>query len=78
MSGPQHMVGGEHRGVSDRVFLVLAVGRQVAQVGNASNEAAIVLAIDHRPVPNSVHASPPFVPPKGNETIGGDATADPH
>jgi hypothetical protein len=44
------MVAGEHRDVSDRIFFVLAVGRKVPEVGNASDKAAVVLAIDHCPV----------------------------
>jgi hypothetical protein len=38
------MVGGELRDVSHRVLFVLAVGRKVSQVGNASDETAVVLS----------------------------------
>jgi len=75
LHNPPLMVGGEHGDVSNRVFLVLAVGREVPEVGNASDEAAVVLAIDHRPGPDPIHALLPIPQNDGSETIGGDATA---
>ena len=39
------MAGSELRDVSHRVFFVLAIGRKVSHVGNASDEVAIGLAI---------------------------------
>src|SRR5260370_22638440 len=53
------VLGGQLRDVSHRVLFVPAVGRKVSQVGNASDEAAVVLAIDHRPIPEPIHASLP-------------------
>src|SRR5262249_28768319 len=46
--------------VSHGILVRVAISRQVAKVGNAGHETAVGLAIDHRPVPDPVHASPPF------------------
>src|SRR4030088_2663654 len=56
-SGP-HMFARELGDGSHRGLVGVTVCGEVPKVGNACDEAAVVLAIDHRPVPDSVHALP--------------------
>ena len=44
--------------VSNRVLVGVAVCGQVIKVGYACDKATVALAIDHRPVPDSVHSLP--------------------
>ena len=57
-SGP-HTFSRQVGNVSHRVLVGIAICGEVPKIRDACNEAAIILAIDHRPVPNSVHASLP-------------------
>ena len=45
--------------MSHRALVGVAVCGEVPKVGNASDEAAITLAIDRCPVPDPIHSFPP-------------------
>src|ERR1700730_2180200 len=47
-----HALARQFGDMSDRVLVGVTVCGQVIKVGNAGDETAIVLAIDHRPVPD--------------------------
>jgi hypothetical protein len=55
-----HTFGGKVGEMSHCVLVGVAVCGEVLKVRNASDEAAVALAIDDCPVPDSLHAFPPF------------------
>ena len=59
-----HMFLGQLGDVRQGVLFGHAVGRDIHKVGNARDEAAFAVAIDHRPIPDFVHF--PLLPiPRG-------------
>src|SRR5258708_8316963 len=55
-----HAIAGQHGEVGHGILGGVSIGGKVSEIWNARNKAAIVLAIDHCPVPNSVHT--PLLP----------------
>jgi len=49
-------LGRQFGDMSHRVLVGVTVCGQVIKVRNASDEVTVALAIDHRPIPDSVHA----------------------
>jgi hypothetical protein len=55
-----HALAGQHCDVSHGILVGVSIGGKVPKIWNARDKAAIALAIDHCPVPNSVHV--PLLP----------------
>jgi hypothetical protein len=51
-----HVLACQLGDVDDRILVAVTVCGQVSKIRDACDETAVVLVIDHRPVPNSVHA----------------------
>src|SRR5262245_58628562 len=54
-----YLLAGEVGDVRYGVLVGVAVGGEVAEVGNVGDEPAVAFAVDRRPVPDPVHALVP-------------------
>src|ERR1044072_9874407 len=53
--GRSDAFGGQYREMGERVLLGARAHGHIIKIGNARDDAAVALAIDHRPIPNPVH-----------------------
>jgi hypothetical protein len=58
VQGSPHTLARQLGDMSHRVFVGVTVCGQVIKIGNAGDKTTVALAIDHCPIPNSVHPPP--------------------